>query len=106
MEVARAADIGVVDHCRALCLARRAIEVVGEDGSNALVVERADRDGAGSNPSARAGLSPRKRRKMPRQVRKPCSGCGRWASTARISPSVSGPIERAQRRKRSGVHSA
>ena len=29
---------------------------------------------------------------MPRQVRNPCSGCGRLASTALIRPSVLGPI--------------
>ena len=43
---------------------------------------------------------------MPRQVRNPCSGCGRLASTALIRPSVLGPILPAQRRNRSGVHSA
>ena len=43
---------------------------------------------------------------MPRQVRNPCSGCGRLASTALIKPSVFGPILPAQRRNRSGVHSA
>ena len=33
------------------------------------------------------------------QVRKPCSGCGRRASTARISASVFGPMSRAWRWK-------
>src|SRR5271166_1050860 len=41
---------------------------------------------------------------MPRQVRNPCSGCGRLASTALIKPSVFGPILPAQRGNRSGVH--
>src|SRR3984885_15696458 len=40
---------------------------------------------------------------MPRQVRNPCSGCGRLASTALIRPSVLGPILPAQRRNRFGV---
>ena len=44
--------------------------------------------------------------RMPRQVRNPCSGCGRLAITALIRPSVFGPILPAQRRNRSGVHSA
>ena len=42
--------------------------------------------------SARAASMPRNSRRMPRQVRNPCSGCGRRASTAMISASVFGPI--------------
>ena len=56
--------------------------------------------------SRRAVSRPRYERRMPRQVRNPCSGCGRLASTALIRPSVLGPILPAQRRNRSGVHSA
>src|SRR5450631_1877724 len=42
--------------------------------------------------SARAASRPRNSRNTPRQVRNPCSGCGRRASTARISASVLGPL--------------
>src|SRR5271168_2981762 len=37
---------------------------------------------------------------MPRQVRNPCWGCGRLASTALTRPSVFGPILPPQRRNR------
>lgn len=47
MEVAGAAQVGMVDHRRGLGLALGAIEVVGEDGGEALVGERADRDSPG-----------------------------------------------------------
>ena len=106
MEVAGAAQVGMVDHRRGLGLALGAIEVVGEDGGEALVGERADRDSPGRDRFRRAGSSPRNSRRIPRQVRKPCSGWGRALSTAMTSPSVFGPIERAQRWKRPGVHSA
>ena len=56
--------------------------------------------------SALAGTRPRYRRRMPRQVRKPCSGWGRPCRMEMTRPSVSGPISRAQRSKRAGVHSA
>ena len=47
MEVARAAQVGVVDHGRAHGWAWRAFEVVGEDRRDALVGERSERDGSG-----------------------------------------------------------
>src|SRR6516162_7742535 len=106
MEVAGAAYVGMVDHYRALGLALSTIEVVRQDGSDALVGERADRNGPGRDGFCSGGIEPAEKAQDPRQVRKPCSGCGRWESTAMTSPSVLGPIERAQRRKRSGVHSA
>ena len=53
MEVAGAANIGMVDHRRVLGLAGTPIELVGEDRGDAFVVERADLDGAG-----RDGLGP------------------------------------------------
>ena len=56
--------------------------------------------------SVRAASRSLNSRSTPTQVRKPCSGCGRLARIAMTSPSVSGPIEAAHRRKRSGVHSA
>lgn len=51
-------------------------------------------------------ICPRRPSSAGSPVRKPCSGCGRLARTAAIKPSVYGPMDAAQRRKRSGVHSA
>ena len=47
MEVARAAHVGMVDDRRAPGLRRGAVEIVGQDGSDALGGERAKRDGSG-----------------------------------------------------------
>src|SRR4051812_31118007 len=103
MEVAGAAEIGMVDD---RVLGRGfAIGPVGDDGGDALVGERADGDGACRDDLARSGAMSLNRRRMPRQVRKPCSGWGRLARMAMTSPSALGPIEAPQRRKRSGVHS-
>jgi hypothetical protein len=56
--------------------------------------------------STRLASRPRNSRSILRQVRKPCSGCGRRAITAMISASVAGPMPRASRCKRSDAHSA
>jgi hypothetical protein len=56
--------------------------------------------------STRLASRPRNSRSILRQVRKPCSGCGRRAITAMISASVAGPMPRASRCKRPDAHSA
>lgn len=53
--------------------------------------------------SARSQAMSRNRRRRPRHVRKPCSGRGRLEKTAMTRPSVLGPIDAPQRRKRSGA---
>src|SRR5207248_7697185 len=47
----------------------------------------------------------RTNRTMPRQARKPCSGCGRRSRISSQSAAVAGPIEAASRRMRSTVQS-
>jgi len=79
--VAETAQIGGIEQGGgAAVLGRRIVELAGAQGGGALAIEpdRCDR----------------------------CSGCGRLASPALIRPSVFGPILPAQRRNRSGVHSA
>src|SRR5260370_38098697 len=65
MEVAGAAYVGMVDHHRALGLALGAIEVVRQDGSDALVGERADRDGPGRNSFCSGGIEPAEKAQDP-----------------------------------------
>jgi hypothetical protein len=78
---------------------------VGQDGGNALGGECTDLKGAGQHRFGARGVRSRSRRNTPRQVRKPCSACGRCARMAVINPSVCEPTDAAQRRKRSGVQS-
>jgi hypothetical protein len=72
-----------------------AIEVMVEDRGDALVGERADLEGAERDRFGARRIEAAERRSTPRQVRKPCSGCGRLARMAMISPSVLGPMARA-----------
>jgi hypothetical protein len=58
VEVAGAAEVGMVDHRHALVLTLGAIEIVGEDGGKALGGERADRDGPGRDGFRPGGIEP------------------------------------------------
>src|SRR4051812_16443070 len=58
MEVARAAHVGMVDDWRAPGLRRGAVEIVGQDGSDARGGERADRDGPGGGRFRPGGVEP------------------------------------------------
>src|SRR3954468_22475174 len=58
MEVARAAHVGMVDDWRAFGLRRGAVEIVGEDGSDARGGERANRDGSGRDGFRSGGGEP------------------------------------------------
>ena len=77
-----------------------AIEVVGEDGGEALVGERADRDGPGRDGFRPGGIEPAEQPQDPEAGAEALLGMGSRLSTAMTSPSVFGPIERAQRWKR------
>src|SRR6516162_2282240 len=65
MEVAGAAYVGMVDHYRALGLALGTIEVVRQDGSDALVGERADRNGPGRDGFCSGGIEPAEKAQDP-----------------------------------------
>ena len=107
MVVAGTAQIGVVEEGgRTAVLGGSRVVFAGEEGGDALAIEDAQFDGAGRDRLEAGGIEAAIGARMPRQVRNPCSGCGRLASTALIKPSVFGPILPAQRRNRSGVHSA
>jgi hypothetical protein len=75
--VARTTQIGVVEESggRAV-LGGRVVGLAGEKRGDALAVEDAQVERAGETASRRAGSRPRYERRMPRQVRNPCSGCG------------------------------
>ena len=96
----------MVDERDGAAVRARRVELAGKEGGDALAVEDAQFDGSGRDRLEAGGSRPRKARRMPRQVRNPCSGWGRLSSTALIKPSVFGPTLPAQRRNRSGVHSA
>ena len=106
--VAGTAQIGVIEQRGGrIVFGGRVVGLAGEQGGDALAVEDAQFDGSRARrPQRGRTSSPRYERRIPRQVRNPCSGCFRLASTALIRPSVFGPILPAQRRNRSGVHSA
>src|SRR5271170_7383891 len=108
MIVAGTAQIGVIEQRGGrFVLGGRVVGLAREKRRDALAIEGAPSSRArAETASTRAASMPRYERRMPRQVRNPCSGCGRLASTAVIRPSVFGPILPAQRRNRSGVHSA
>ena len=106
MEVARAAHVGMVDNWRAFGLRRGAVEIVGEDGSDALGGERANRDGPGGDGFRPGGVEPAVEPQHAQAGPKALLGMGAVGEHRDDDPSVLGPIARAQRRKRSGVHSA
>ena len=94
MVVARAADVGVQDRrsVRGALLRGTPIELVVEDGFDRAIGARADLDGAlGRGFEARGAEGPASRT-MPRQARKPCSGCGRCSRISSHSAAVAGPI--------------
>ena len=93
MVVARAANV-VVQQRRAVrgSRRRRLVDPVIEDRADRGVGQRADLDSALADRLGSGGINAASRRSTPRQVRKPCSGCGRRASIAMISPSVFGPM--------------
>ena len=104
MVVAGTAQIGVVEE-RGRTAGHR-VALTGEQGGDALASEDAELDGAGRHRFQVARVEAAIRAQNAQEVRNPCSGCGRLASTALIKPSVFGPILPAHRRNRSGVHSA
>lgn len=105
MDVTGATQIGVIDDGAGAGGGPGGF-VVGKSAAMLLQVNRPISMARAEMASARSRCRSRYRRRMPRHVRKPCSGCDRFARMAMISPSVCGPIEAAHRRKQSGVHSA
>ena len=108
MVIARAADVGMEDRhaVRGALMGGLAIEIVVEDGFDRAVGPGADLERprrGGLDPLAPKGLTSRT---MPRQARKPCSGCGRCSRISSQSSAVDGPIAAASRRMRSIVQSA
>src|ERR1700709_2853708 len=96
VEVAVAADVGV-EQGLAVRGRRRAwsVEAVAEDRGDGIVGQHPDLDSAQADRLGPLSGGAANRRKMPMQVRKPCSGCGRRDRTARINASVCGPKSRA-----------
>ena len=106
MVAAGTTQIGVIEKRGGTAFpGRGVVRLAREKGGDALAVEDAQFEGAGRDRFEASRIEAAVERRMPRQVRNPCSGCGRLASTALIRPSVLGPILPAQRRNRSGVHS-
>jgi hypothetical protein len=93
LAVARAADVGMDDR-RAVpgTLCSASIKLVVEDGADRSVGERADLDGTGSGGFQTCGTNARASRRMPRQDRKPCSGCGLCSRIGSQSAAVAGPM--------------
>ena len=107
MVVAGTAQIGVVEERgRTAVLGGSGVAFAGEEGGDALAIEDAQFDGARRHRFDADRIEAATRAQNAKAGAEPCSGCGRLASTALIKPSVFGPILLAQRRNRSGVHSA
>ena len=107
MVVAGTAQIGVVEEGGGTAvLGGSGVAFAGEEGGDALAREDAQFDGAGRHRLDAGRVEAAIGAQNAQAGRNPCSGCGRLASTALIKPSVFGPILPAQRRNRSGVHSA
>jgi hypothetical protein len=108
MVVARAVDIGVKDRpaVRGALMCGMPIEFVVEDGANRSVGERTDLDARMAAASSRPTPNGRARRRMPRQDRKPCSGCGLCSRIRSQSDAVAGPMRAASLRMRAIVQSA
>ena len=70
------------------------VEVVVEDGFDRAVGAGADVDGAFGGGLQTLGAVGTASRTMPRQARKPCSGCGRASRISSHSDAVAGPIRR------------
>ena len=85
---------------------RPPVELVVEDGFDGAVGPGADLDGALGGGFRRAAPWGPASRTMPRQARKPCSGCGRDSRISSHSAAVAGPILRASSRMRSIVQPA
>ena len=108
MVVARPTDVGVEDRrsVRGALARRTPIELVVEDGFDRAVGPGADIDGALGGGLQTLGAMEPASRTMPRQARKPCSGCGRASRISSHSAAVAGPIRRASSRMRSIVQPA
>ena len=116
MVVAGSTDIGVEDRdtVGGPRLRGLAIELVVEDRAHRAVEPALAKAGVSvpisiarvAAASRRSAPNGRTRRTMPRQERKPCSGCGRRSRISSHSAAVAGPIAAASWRMRSTVQSA
>jgi hypothetical protein len=91
MEVVWATEIGVGRDRLRLGGGGRAIEFVGDDGSDAFVGECPDRDGAGGHFLGPYRVEILEQAEHAEARAEACSGCGRLARMAMTNPSVSGP---------------
>jgi hypothetical protein len=84
----------------------RPVAFAGEERGDALAGERADLQGAGRNRFGARRIDAAIKTQDAKAGTKTLFGMPPAGETAAISPSVLGPILAAQRRNRSGVHSA
>ena len=107
VEVAGAAQVGVVDDGLRLGGGGRAVEAVGEDGGDALVGERTDREGAGRDRFGACRFEIAEQPQDAEAGSEALLGMRAVGQDGRDQAfGVRADRERAQRRKRSGVQSA
>ena len=107
MEVAGAAQVGVVDDRRGLARVGPAAQAVGQDGGDALAGERADLEGAGRDGLGAAGLEVAEQAQDAEAGPEALLGMRPVGQDGRDQRLGARPDRgAAQRRKRSGVQSA
>ena len=106
MVVAGTGQIGVVEERGGATVLGGAVRLVGEERSEALAIEDAQFHGARRHRFDADRIEAATRAQNAEAGAEPLFGMRPAGSTALIKPSVFGPILPAQRRNRSGVHSA